>query len=121
MDIGSAVSRASGITDAELAALAGYRDSDLFDDLDKLVLDLAAAMTATPAEVPEDLRRALLARMTPGQLAEIAATVAWENHRARLSRAFGAQSMGFSDGAFCVVAERTRVTGPTGTGPGPVD
>lgn len=105
MDIGSAVSRAEGVTDAELAALPTYRDSELFNELDKLVLDLAVAMTRTPAEVPEALRQALLARLTPGQLTEIAATVAWENHRARLSRAFGVQPMGFSDGAFCVVPE----------------
>ncbi len=48
--------RAEGITDAELAALPNYQDSDVFSPLDKLILDFAVAMTSTPAEVPEALR-----------------------------------------------------------------
>jgi alkylhydroperoxidase family enzyme len=46
-----------------------------------------------------------LKHLTPGQLAELAATIAWENHRARLNRALGVRAAGFSDGAFCVVPE----------------
>jgi hypothetical protein len=99
------VSRASGLTEAELAALPRYRDSELFGALDRLVLDLAVAMSETPAEVPDDLRHALLAHLTPGQLAELAATVAWENHRARLNRALGVRPVGFSDGHYCALPE----------------
>ena len=73
--------------------------------MDKLVLDLAVAMTETPAEVSDDLRRQLLDHLTRAQLAEIAATIAWENHRARLNRALGVRAAGFSDGAYCVVPE----------------
>jgi alkylhydroperoxidase family enzyme len=94
-----------GITDAELAALANYEDSDLFSPLDKRVLDLTVAMTGTPAEVPDELREALLAHLTPAQLLEIVASVAWENHRARLNRALGVRAVGFSDGAYCVVPQ----------------
>ena len=103
--IGSAVSRASGVAEEELGALQKYADSDLFSELDKLVLDLAVAMTATPAEVTDELRDALLRHLTPGQSAELAATIAWENHRARLNRALGVRAAGFSDGAFCAVPE----------------
>jgi len=105
MDISSAVSRASGVTDEELAALPRYRDSDLFSELDKLALDLAVAMTETPAEISDQLREELLAHLSMGQLAELAATIAWENHRARLNRALGVRAAGFSDGAFCALAE----------------
>lgn len=92
-----------GITDAELAALANYQQSPLFSPLDKLVLELTVAMCRTPAEVPDRLRDALLEHLTPAQLTEVAATVAWENHRARLNRALGARAAGFSDGAYCVL------------------
>lgn len=98
--------REAGITEDELAALSRYRDSHLFSELDKLALDLAVAMTGTPAEVPVELRAALLEHLSPGQLAELAATIAWENHRARLNRAFGVRAAGFSDGAFCALPER---------------
>ena len=108
MDIGSAVGREAGITEEELAALAEYEHSALFSPLDKLVLDLAVAMTSTPAEVPESLRDALLEQMTPAQLTELASAIAWENHRARINRSLGVRAMGFSDGAYCVLPERPR-------------
>ncbi len=42
--------------------LAGYRESEVYTDLEKLVLDYTVALTRTPAEVAdalvEDLRRA---------------------------------------------------------------
>src|SRR3712207_1977685 len=44
IDLGSQVSRRCGLTDAELLALPTYRTSDLFDEVDKLVLDYAVGM-----------------------------------------------------------------------------
>ena len=95
-----------GITDAEMAAIPRYRESDLFSEVDRLVLDLTVAMCSTPADVPDELREQLLEHMTRGQLTEVAAMIAWENHRARLNRALGVRAAGFSDGAFCVVPQR---------------
>lgn len=95
-----------GITDEEMAAVPRYRQSDLFSEVDRLVLDLTVAMCRTPADVREELREELLRHLTRGQLTEIAAMVAWENHRARLNRALGVRSAGFSEGAFCVVPQR---------------
>lgn len=105
-----------GITDAELAALADYQHSSLFSAQEKLVLDLAVAMSATPAEVPDELRAALLEQLTRAQFTEIAATVAWENHRARLNRAVGARAAGFSEGAYCVVPQRPAALPTEGRG-----
>ncbi len=98
--------RAGGISERELAELTHYRDSDVFDDRDRLVLDLAVAMTATPADVDEPLRAQLLAYLSRGQLAELAGAIAWENHRARMNRALDVRAMGFSDGAACALPER---------------
>jgi alkylhydroperoxidase family enzyme len=75
----------------------------LFTPIEKMVLDLALAMSETPVAVSDELRKALLGHFSPGQLAEIAASIAWENHRARLNRALGVRSVGFSDGAYCVI------------------
>lgn len=99
------MSRASGISDEELAAVHDYENSDLFSPLDKLALDLASAMTETPADVPDRLRAALLEHLDPGQLTELASYIAWENHRARLNRALGVRAAGFSDGAFCLLPD----------------
>src|SRR3982074_1734009 len=94
-----------GVTDEDLADLARYETSGRFSTADKLVLDLAVAMTSTPADVPVSLPEQLLHHFTKGQLAEIASAIAWENHRARLNKALGVQAVGFSDGAYCVLPE----------------
>lgn len=98
-----------GIGDKTLAALSDYEDSDLFTPVEKLVLDLAVAMNQTPAVVSDQLRADLLSHMSPAQLTEVAATIAWENHRARLNRALGVRAAGFSDGAYCVLPHRPDV------------
>lgn len=105
MDIGSAVGGAVGVTERQLRELGRYRESDAFDPDERLVIELAEAMTATPAEVGQDLRSRVLERFTRGQVAELAAAIAWENHRARLNRALDVRPMGFSDGAVCVLPE----------------
>lgn len=83
--------------------MSWYERSEAYSELDELVLQLATAMTRTPAEVPADLREALLGRLGRGALAEVAATIAWENHRARLNRALDVRPAGFSDGAVCAL------------------
>jgi alkylhydroperoxidase family enzyme len=106
MDIGSAVGRANGITEAQLAALPTFETSDVFSADEKIVLRLAVGMTKTPVEVTDDLFRELRARFDEAALVEIAAVIAWENYRARFNRAFAISPQGFSEGAFCVVPER---------------
>ena len=95
-----------GIDEATLGDLNRWRESDRFSPLERLALELTERMSATPAEVPDSLREALLAELTPGQLMELVSAIAWENHRARANRALGVREAGFSDGAFCVLPHR---------------
>jgi alkylhydroperoxidase family enzyme len=106
MDIGSAVGRANGISENELAALPTFETSEFFSADDKLVLRLAVGMTKTPVDVSADLFKELRARFSEPQLVELAAVIAWENYRARFNRSFAIEPQGFSEGAFCVVPER---------------
>jgi len=112
MDIGSAVSRAVGVTDRQLVELPRYRTSDAFDDDERLVLELADAMLGEPVDLSPDLRARLEARFTRTQLTELASYIAWEHYRSRFNRALGVHAVGFSDGAVCALPER-RATGPT--------
>jgi alkylhydroperoxidase family enzyme len=105
------------LTDRDIAEVSRYERSDAYGELDRLVLDLASAMTATPADVPDQLRRALLDRLGPASFAEVAATIAWENHRARLNRALDVRPAGFNDGAVCALpAHRLEPTGAAAAG-----
>jgi alkylhydroperoxidase family enzyme len=72
-----------------------YAESDLFDADEKLVLEFADAITATPARVTPDLRKRLQERFSTPQLVELGAAIAWENYRARSNRVFGFGSEGF--------------------------
>jgi alkylhydroperoxidase family enzyme len=72
-----------------------YAESNLFSEDEKLVLELADAITATPAKVAPELRERLQKRFSTPQLVELAAAIAWENYRARSNRVFGFGSEGF--------------------------
>lgn len=98
--------RETGVTEQQLRDLPCYRESLAFSETDRLVIDLAVAMAAAPVEVPPPLLADLRERLDEGQLVELAAGLAWENHRARFNRVFGVQAMGFSAGAFCALPER---------------
>jgi AhpD family alkylhydroperoxidase len=106
LDIGSALAQAAGVTEAQLRALPSFRTSEQFSESEKLVLELAEAMTRVPTTVEDGLRERLLGRFSRAQLTELAAAIAWENHRARLNQALGVRPSGFSDGAFCAIPER---------------
>jgi alkylhydroperoxidase family enzyme len=107
MDIGSAVGRANGVTEDQLRALGDYDRSAAFSALERLVLDYTVRMTATPVEVPDTLFSELRRHFDDAQLVELTAAIAWENYRARFDHALGIQAQGFSDGAYCVLPERS--------------
>jgi AhpD family alkylhydroperoxidase len=111
IDLGSLVARRWGLTDAELRALPTYRDSPLFTDLDKAVLDYTVGMCRTPAHVPEKVFAALRARLTAAQLVELTHLIALENLRARFNIGLGVDAAGFSDGAACGVRHGTGSEG----------
>lgn len=106
IDIGSALAGRAGISPAQLRALSSFRDSEEFNADDKLVLELAEAMTTIPTTIDDDLRARLLGRFSKAQVTELMAAIAWENYRGRLNQALGVRPSGFSDGAACAVPER---------------
>ena len=87
-------------------ALADFESSAAFSDLERLVLRYAAAMTATPVEISDDLFAKLQRHFTDRQLVELTSAIAWENYRARFDHAFGIEAEGFSKGAFCPLPAR---------------
>lgn len=113
MDIGSAVGRASGLSTDKILALADWRGSPLYDELERDALALAEHMAEARVDVPEALYARLAARLSEAQLVELAAVIAWENFRARFNRVFQLGSDGFaSEGAVCVIPERPRPSAP---------
>lgn len=96
-----------GITEEQLRELPRYRESAAFSEEERLVIELSAEMTKAPIELPPELLDRLHSRFDEAQLVELAAAIAWENHRARFNRVFGVRAVGFSEkAAFCALPER---------------
>lgn len=103
IDLGSAVSRGWGLSDAEMLALPNYRTSELFSALDKLVLDYATGMSMTPVTVPDELFARLRPHFDDEQLVELTHIIALENMRGRFNLALGVGAGGYSAGLVCAV------------------
>lgn len=89
------------MSEEKLVALPSFRTTDVFSAEEKLVLELADVMSASPADIDEELFSALRGRFSNEQIVELASAIAWENYRARFNRVFRAESEDFSAGAFC--------------------
>jgi 4-carboxymuconolactone decarboxylase len=105
IDLASQIARKSGLTDEQLLALPRYRDSDLFTDTEKLVMDYATAMSRTPAEVPDSLFARLREHLDEVQMVELTHHIAVENLRGRFNVAFGVGAAGFSEGMVCALPD----------------
>jgi alkylhydroperoxidase family enzyme len=105
IDLGSRISRDWGLTDEELLALPNYRSAACFSDVDKLVLDYAAAMSRTPVEVSDELVEELRRHFNTQQLVELTFIVALENLRGRFNLAMGIGPAGFSEGMVCAIPD----------------
>jgi AhpD family alkylhydroperoxidase len=103
IDIGSKIAHEAGISEAQLLALPRYRESEEFDELEKLVLDYAVGMSSTPAEVPDELFAALRSHFDDAQLVELTNIIALENMRGRFNLSLGIGSSGLTDGMVCAV------------------
>ena len=99
--------RELGVTEEQLRDLSRYRESPVFSEEERLVIQLAEEMAGIPVEPPSELLEALRLRFDEAQLVELAAAIAWENYRARFNRVFGVHPVGFcKEGTFCALPER---------------
>ena len=63
-----------------------------FNDTDRLVIELADALTETPANVSDDLYARLRNQFSEEQLMQLGGQIAFENYRARWNRLFNVES-----------------------------
>lgn len=75
------------MSDEKIEAIPDYESSDLFTELERLVLEFADAMTITGREVSDELFARLRACFDDDALVELTATIAWENASSKFNRA----------------------------------
>ena len=93
--------RASGVTDEQLRDLSRYSESGAFTPKEKLVLDLAVAMTTTPPDVTDELFAKLQKQFTSAQIVELVTEIGLANLRGRFNTTFRCRVAGYSGEAFC--------------------
>lgn len=101
IDFGHWVGVTHGIPADTIEAVPTWRDSDLFSDLERLVLEYAEAMSDTPPTVTDDMVTGLLQHLTEAQLVELTTIIAVENQRARINDALGITAQGFKQ--YCEI------------------
>lgn len=87
--------------EGKLRALDDFEDAEEFSDVERAVLRLADAITATPAAIPQDLFASLQSHFDDADIVTLASALAWENYRARFNRVFDVAAEGYSEGAYC--------------------
>jgi alkylhydroperoxidase family enzyme len=87
----------SGIDPQKVRNVPRWRESDLYTEAERVVLEYAEAVTATPAVVDDELTKRLQANFTNEEIVELAGWVALENLRSRTNAGLGLHSQGFSD------------------------
>jgi alkylhydroperoxidase family enzyme len=85
------VGRKAGLSDEKLRAVRDH-DRRPFNDIERLVIELADAMTDTPANISDDLYARLRKQFSEEQLMQVGAQIAFENYRARWNRIFDVES-----------------------------
>ena len=79
-----------------------------FSPEEQTVLRFADRLTATPADVPDELYAAVRTLFGQAGVVELASAIAWENYRARFNRAFDVEQEG-----FCSLDLHPKVGGST--------
>lgn len=83
--------RKAGLSDEKLRAVLGD-GLTLFNDTERLVIELADALTDTPSNVSDELYARLRNQFSEEQLMQLGAQIAFENYRARWNRLFNVES-----------------------------
>jgi AhpD family alkylhydroperoxidase len=97
IDFGYYAAHSKGQSVEKLGEVPRWRDSAVFTHTERLVLEYAEAMTATPPTVTDELVDSLKGALGVAAVVELTMMVAVENERSRFNSALGLTSQGFSD------------------------
>ena len=96
LDFGSLVAAKNGLSEEKIRHLHDWRSSDAYDEDERLALEFAEQMSATPAEIDAGLAASVRERFGEKGFVELAASIALEHQRSRFNKATGAMPQGWS-------------------------
>ena len=95
VDLNSATLINRGASMAKVEALEHWRDSDLFDERERIALDYAEAMTRTDRRVDDDAFGQLRKYFDDDAIVELTASVAFQNMSSKFNSALAVPPQGF--------------------------
>jgi alkylhydroperoxidase family enzyme len=102
-----------GVDPQKVRAVATWRESSLFDERERAVLEYAEVATGTPAVVSDELAGRLHLHFSNPEIVELAGWVALENFRSRFNAGLGLRSQGFAE--KCEIPVSLNVNGAGAT------
>ncbi len=97
LDLGYFLAHNDGLDVAKAREVPRWRESEVFTDLERDVMEYAEAMTATPPTSTDWMVDKLTDQLGVPAVVELTMMVAIENERSRFNAAMGLESQGFSD------------------------
>jgi alkylhydroperoxidase family enzyme len=107
LDFGYFQAHDEGLDEAKASQVPRWRESDVFNPLEREVLAYAEAMTETPPTVTDEQSARLLDQLGAPGLLELTAWIGLANMAARSNVALGITSQGFSRACTLPLAEPT--------------
>ncbi|RCW40777.1 AhpD family alkylhydroperoxidase [Halopolyspora algeriensis] len=103
VDFGTMLQLKEGLNIERLKHIEDYAFSEHFDELDRLVIAYADAMTEQPVTVTDEQVAELDRRLGHKAVLELTYMIALENERTRFNHALGITDQGFTSGEACRV------------------
>ncbi|MEP9362498.1 carboxymuconolactone decarboxylase family protein [Nocardioides sp. CN2-186] len=97
LDFGYFLAHNDGLDLAKVREVPRWRESDVFSQLERDVLEYAEAMSTTPLTVTDEMVAGLISQLGEAAVVELTQMIALENMRSRFNSAAGLQSQGYSD------------------------
>ena len=95
MDTNASGASNANASDDQIIAVLDWRECDLFTPAEKVALELAEAMTETPAQVTDELFQRVQEHYPGAAMVELSAVIAFENFRSRFNRCGAVEPHGF--------------------------
>jgi alkylhydroperoxidase family enzyme len=87
----------AGIDPEKVRNVGRWRESTVYDERERVVLEYAEQATVAPAQVSDDLAARLHDHFNNAEIVELAGWVALENFRSRFNAGLGLHSQGFAE------------------------
>ena len=112
MDFGYYMAHNDKLDLAKIREVPRWRESEVFDPLERAVLAYAEGMSVTPLTVTDEQVAELVDRLGAPAVVELTQMIALENMRSRFNSAAGLQAQGYSDVCELPLASPTARSRP---------